>query len=460
MVSAGSLNLDVLELVFSYLSGTDLTAIARVNRFFFAGAIPHLYSILPYRLSHAKRYPSLASPFSVIYSHPWLAVHVRHIDIRSIPVVKSQINTKFAIECTRALDMCPNISSFRCTVNALPPFLGSLAKKDRLHDLWICANLTTDQSAKLIKLAKIRTLTLDLASWNILSLLPQWATTLRDHLRVLTLYMTNELSETMLEKVLAELPGLIGLHVIQCAKVHHVAILAQVSHTPLLESLSFTTSEDARDLLNPPPQLTSLLHLSIDLRFTPMAPMQNPSPNTISAILTHINHSSPRLESFVLKYPSRQYGVQNSLIQQIIGAYAPSLKNLSFIDCAVGTTDSLTALCRACAKLERLEVWIPVDDLVIFAISIAQSKSLRTLVDVNSHTHAPRSTLRQGGVYTLMSKVESLQEVVTDTETWKRTKDLDDSEDEDEEDFTVTSERHSSHGGKGKNANHWFMPRE
>lgn len=56
--------------------------------------------------------------------------------------------------------------------------------------------------------------------------------------------------------------------------------------------------------------------------------------------------------------------IPNSVIQQLITAHAPTLRNLSFIDCAIGTTDSLTALCRACTQLERLEVWIPVRDLV------------------------------------------------------------------------------------------------
>jgi hypothetical protein len=53
--------------------------------------------------------------------------------------------------------------------------------------------------------------------------------------------MANELNETVLDSALAELPGLLGLHVIGCAKVGHVAVLRLVSHTPLLESLSLTT---------------------------------------------------------------------------------------------------------------------------------------------------------------------------------------------------------------------------
>jgi hypothetical protein len=53
--------------------------------------------------------------------------------------------------------------------------------------------------------------------------------------------MANELNETVLGAALAELPGLLGLHIVGCAKVDHAAIFRLVMHTPLLESLSLTT---------------------------------------------------------------------------------------------------------------------------------------------------------------------------------------------------------------------------
>lgn len=56
MVSADNLNFDVLELMFSYLSGYDLASIAQVSRSFLAGVIPRLYKIIVYRMSHAKLY--------------------------------------------------------------------------------------------------------------------------------------------------------------------------------------------------------------------------------------------------------------------------------------------------------------------------------------------------------------------------------------------------------------------
>src|SRR6266436_3849674 len=49
------------------------------------------------------------------------------------------------------------------------------------------------------------------------------------------------LNETVLENTLSQLPGLLSLHVIGCPRVDHSAIFRCVRHTPLLESLSFTT---------------------------------------------------------------------------------------------------------------------------------------------------------------------------------------------------------------------------
>ncbi|KAJ7246112.1 hypothetical protein B0H12DRAFT_1187389 [Mycena haematopus] len=466
MVSADSVNLDVLELIFAYLVGNDLASIALVSRSFFAGVIPRLYSTLLFRLSHAKRYPAVMSPFAAVAAHPEFAIHVRHVDIRTVPVVKTQYNPKFLLECTRALDLCPNITSFRCSINTLPPFIAALTQKDRLRALRINASLTTSQSTRIIKLSKIRNLTLDFPSWNIMNLLPQWAATLRSNLTTLTLFMANELNETVLEAALAELPGLLGLHVVGCPKVDHVAIFRLVSHTPLLECLSMTTGvsvvtcpspistlpfqEASRGLLQPPAPLACLRYLAIDTRFVPVSPMLPPTTSALSAIMTHINASSPRLVSFIIRYPDRQMAIPPAIIQQLINAHGLTLKNLSFIDCALGTTDSLTALCRGCTRLERLELWIPVRDLGIFTNAIGKSTTLRTLVDVEAHTHNPRPTLTQDSVRFMMTAVPTLQKIIIDGgRIWTRRKNS-------QGELAVGLERRSAN----RAAIHWFMPRE
>ena len=63
MVSADNLNLDVLELIFSFLSGNDLPSVALVSRSFLAGVIPRLYDSISYRIRQMKGYDSVRSSF-------------------------------------------------------------------------------------------------------------------------------------------------------------------------------------------------------------------------------------------------------------------------------------------------------------------------------------------------------------------------------------------------------------
>ena len=56
MVSADNLNLDVLELIFAFLSGNDLPSVASVSRSFLAGVIPRLYRRIWVVLKQAKGY--------------------------------------------------------------------------------------------------------------------------------------------------------------------------------------------------------------------------------------------------------------------------------------------------------------------------------------------------------------------------------------------------------------------
>ena len=54
--------------------------------------------------------------------------------------------------------------------------------------------------------------------------------------------MASELNEIVLESALLQVgPRLLGLHIIGCVKIDHVVVLRLLNHTPLLESLSFTT---------------------------------------------------------------------------------------------------------------------------------------------------------------------------------------------------------------------------
>ena len=72
MVSAESLNFDVLQIIFSYLSPPDLASVSQVCQSFLAGALPRLYRSLGFYHNQAKRYPRVCYPsLSLENSRPW-----------------------------------------------------------------------------------------------------------------------------------------------------------------------------------------------------------------------------------------------------------------------------------------------------------------------------------------------------------------------------------------------------
>lgn len=54
--------------------------------------------------------------------------------------------------------------------------------------------------------------------------------------------MIYDLHEDIFASILNNLPSLIGLHVVGCPKLDHVIVFRHLSETPLLQSLSLTTS--------------------------------------------------------------------------------------------------------------------------------------------------------------------------------------------------------------------------
>ncbi|KDR77062.1 hypothetical protein GALMADRAFT_225197 [Galerina marginata CBS 339.88] len=332
MTGTNNLNIDVLEIIFCFLSGNDLPSVALVSRSFLAAVIPRLYSTISYRMRQAKGYSTgeTMSPFAAVVAHPHLAVHVRSIEIRSVPNVNSSVHSRFVRECRDTLRLCKNIRKFQCTVpNVLSIFLPALQEKERLTFIRVYANLTTDQTKMLVKIQKLQTLSLEFASWHIVHLLPSWTRSLSSTLTSLTLFMISELNEGIFEPMLGNLPNLLGLHVVGCPKLDHVMILGHLSRTPFLQSLSLTTTETSKILQLPPPPLRCLKHLAFDTRYT-MQP--SPSPMILAAILEHIKFSSPALVSFVIKMPERKVIVGDPFVKQLVESHGHSLKRLAFLE--------------------------------------------------------------------------------------------------------------------------------
>ncbi|KAF5392671.1 hypothetical protein D9757_000886 [Collybiopsis confluens] len=420
MATADNLHLDILELIFIYLSGNDLVSVALVSRAFFAGVIPRLYRKIMFRLNHAKRYPQLMSPFRAIIEHPALAVHVRHIEIRRIPPLKTQHHPVFLSEATQALSLCKNLQSFRCDKSALPSFLAPLQKKERLQELRVNAQLTTAQSEKLAKLDNLTSLCLDYGSWNIIDALPRWAPRFARTLTSLCLYSANELNEGVLDQVLQQLPGLQALHIVGCGQVDHVAVLRVVSHTPLLESLSFSTTESSSPLSKTAPSLPNLRHLALDTRYSMMS---SPAPQVLASILNHLQSSAPALASFVLRLPEIKITVGKDFIEQLVKLHGSTLQTVAFIDCAL-SLDSILTITKSCICLERFELPIPLKDMISFASSIGKAPNLRLLIDTatqygHSHGHGPSASLNQEHARYVIKSAPHLRKIVSGKRVWK-----------------------------------------
>ncbi|KAH7919397.1 hypothetical protein BV22DRAFT_1040932 [Leucogyrophana mollusca] len=445
MVSADNLNLDVLELIFAHLAGNDLVSISLVSRSFLAGVIPRLYETVFFRARHAKKYTSaLRSPFVTLRTHPDLAIHVRRIDIQSAPCVTiGQIHPHFVAECADAVRSCKNLSAFNCVPRILGPLLGLLQDKERLQKLRIYAALSTKQCEQLLEIKSLQSITLDFPSWNVVDNLPKWVESLRRNLTHLTLYMSQDLNETVLESTVVQLPKLLGLHVVGCSKISHVVILKTVLHTPLLEELSFTVIEPCTGTL-PRSPLHRLRHLSIDVRST----IPTTTPGTLCAILSVIRPFSPPLKSFSLRLSDRQLTLWDPVLQDLLTSFASSLTHLALMECSIDI-EAIRRICVRCTELVRLEVAFPAKDIRTFTTALAQSPMLHTLIDIgDSHaTHGPRVALTPDDVRFLLRTVPNLRKIVSDSRIWTGRRN--------DYGLTVSMQR-----CKPSSNHHWFHPPE
>ena len=105
-------------------------------------------------------------------------------------MLKSRLHPTFVRECKEALQLCKNLRIFKCTVpGVLSMFLPSLGNKDRLENIRIHANLTSDQARMLTKLGNLNCLALEFATCNVVDMLPSWTQSMSKTLSDLTLYV-------------------------------------------------------------------------------------------------------------------------------------------------------------------------------------------------------------------------------------------------------------------------------
>lgn len=420
MVTAETLNFDVLQIIFAHLSVPDLASVSQVSRSFLAGALPRLYRSLGFYLNQAKRYPRIVTPFAVVRARPDLAAHVQNIDIRVIPNTRVKQKTfpdpRFLRDCISALEVSGFLNSFTCTVgSALPPLLPFLQSKLRLHALRIEAYLTGEQTELLCQLRGLHSLTLENASSAVMDALPKWAESLRSTLEHLTIHMSPYLNRTVLQNTVQHLPRLRGFYVVGCLRVTHVDILTVTEYTPDLESLALTVWDTGFASNLPRTCLTTLKHLAVEL-----IPCRLPSdaertdlPESLIFSLLSLTRST-HLASLALRLSERQQ-FPTSLINEIVEMHGPHLRGVRFM----GFTPNLRGLqsLMRCDGLEKLAISIPTDDIDSFTSVLATSTSLHTLVDVVNHgTYGKRLTTDR--VKTLLEEVPSLNRVVSEHRLW------------------------------------------
>jgi len=185
-------------------------------------------------------------------------------------------------------------------------------------------------------------------------------------------------------------------------------------------------------LTTPPSSLSHLRHLAFDMR---CSYMQSPAPSPICAVLAYIRPSFPSLSSVTLKF-SEAAPVTDLFLQELLRNHGNTLRKLTFINCFV-STDNIKYICETCSMLQKLELCIPVKDIVInfclslgcfdqfliqepFGYALSHSMTLRTVVDTkDSHTtHGLYPTLTQGNVRSIMEEVGSLKRIVSDNKVW------------------------------------------
>jgi hypothetical protein len=86
-------------------------------------------------------------------------------------------------------------------------------------------------------------------------------------------------------------------------------------------------------------------------------------PTTLQNIVDFFKNSACQLSSFCVKLPERNVMIGHSFVVKLLNTYGSCLKKVAFIDCGL-ENQSLSLIAKRCVRLERLDVAIPVKELV------------------------------------------------------------------------------------------------
>lgn len=117
--------------------------------------------------------------------------------------------------------------------------------------------------------------------------------------------------------------------------------------------------------------------------------MASPLSSLVTIVMGHINSASPALTSFSAKLSDRL--AANEFIEALVNEHGLTLRTLVFIGSPV-SIDSIALMCRSCPHLERLDISVPIRDLVRsifhpFTFAVAEPQLLKYEDCVHERPH-------------------------------------------------------------------------
>ncbi|CAL1710012.1 unnamed protein product [Somion occarium] len=382
----------------------------------------------------------MISSFATVLTHPHLAVHIRHIDIRAAPSLVGGIHPQFVTDSRTVISSCDNLVSFVCIPNLLMHYLSDLESRSQLHTIRVRAQLHVTESGQLLRLNHLRTICLDTATWNVVHMLPTWTQSIKLTLRTLTLYALKDLNDTILEAVLKELPDLTALHIVFCPKIDYGTTLRLSKHTPALRSLAFSCWTTPCIEPSDYEPLPHLRHLAVDIQCGTTSYFDGTS---YASIFTLTRSWGCTLHAITVKL-STSLAVGDSFMKALLRGHGSNLAHLSLINCML-LDDHFRRIVHRCKRIERLSVIIPHKNISTFAANLSRSSTIHTLQDVNGAL----PTLSKDSVRAIMVAVTSLTKVVTPDRIWTN-----------DGPISLANSHFQLIPEKRRNSrpNHWFVP--
>ncbi|KAK7683712.1 hypothetical protein QCA50_013088 [Cerrena zonata] len=332
------------------------------------------------------------------------------LDIRAVPALSGSVNPQFLKDSQAVIMLCDNLLSFVCTPNVLSHYIGQLQSRVYLDSIRVKALLKTDESSNILQLNRLRHLTLDSATWNVIDILPTWSKSLQGTLRTLTLYLLKDLDSSILEPVLKTLPRLTALHVVSCRKVDTWTLLQLTRYTPLVQSLAFTCWTHSSFDPSEHKQLPDLRHLAVDFQIGSSTYLDA----KYASLFLLTKSWGCALSALTIKFSSALM-IPDTFMKPLLRTHGSSLTHLSMINCLL-LEDYFRRVAHRCKKLERLAVIVPHKSIEQFATGLSRSSTLQTLQDLS--TESP--SLSKDSVRKVMQSVPSLQKIITLDRIWTR----------------------------------------